>query len=416
MGYTLAEKLIMHNTGKAHVEPGDLVMVNPDYAVVHDIYTEQLEKKMELMGFNTVWDNNKTIIIHDHLNPACLDGDPRSLRAGFRLVERYGVKHFYTMGGIVHQLIPEKGFAKPGNLILVTDSHTPTYGAVGCFSTGIGYTEMAYVWGKGQLWLKVPEAIKVQIEGQLPPYVYAKDIILRILGDLKAAGGTYKSIEFCGSTVEELSIDSRLTMANMVVECGGKVGLFPVDKKTAKYCKVQYDDFAWLHIDEDATYAQVLQYNAADFEPVLSCPPYVDNVQPLSLTEGVALDQVFLGSCTNGRVEDMAIAAKIMEGKHVAKGLKFIVTPASNEVMIESMKKGYIQTLLEAGAIITPPYCSFCEGRTMGLLSDNEVVLGTNNRNFLGRYGSAKAEAYLGSPAVAAASAIMGRITHPSKV
>lgn len=416
MGFTLAEKIIMRHTGDTSVRPGDLVIVEPDFVAVHDIYTAFLQTKMQKMGLKKVWNPDKIGILHDHLMPACMENDPQSLKAGYEMVKEYGIKHFHATGGIVHQLLPELGYAKPGDIVFVTDSHTPTYGAVGCFSTGIGYTEMAAIWGTGRMWMRVPSTIKIQIDGKLPKHVYAKDIILRVLGDLRAAGGTYKSLEFCGTTIDELSIDSRLTIANMVVECGGKVGLFAADEKTAAYSGVDYDSIAWVKPDEDAQYERVLTYKAEELVPVLSCPPYVDNVHPLSEVEGTKLDQVFLGSCTNGRLEDLAIAAKVLKGKKIDPYVKFIITPASNSIMKQAMELGYIQTLVEAGGIVTPPYCSFCEGRTMGLLSDDEVVLGTNNRNFLGRYGSAKAVAYLSSPEIAAASVLTGEITDPEKL
>lgn len=416
MGYTIAEKIIMRHTGSENIHPGDLVLVEPDFVVVHDIYTSSLYTKFKEMGLKKVWNSNKIGIIHDHLMPACMEWDPRNLSIGYQLIEELGIKYFHPTGGIVHQLVPELGYAKPGDIVFVTDSHTPTYGAVGCFATGIGHTEMAAIWGTGQMWMKVPSSIKIQIDGVLPEHVYAKDIILRVLGDIKASGGTYKSLEFCGTAIDNMTIDSRLTIANMVVECGGKAGLFAVDEKTAEYSKVYYEDVKWVKADSDAVYEQEIYYKAEELVPVLSCPPYVDNVHPLSDVEGTQLNQVFLGSCTNGRLEDLEIAANILNGKKIAKYLKFIVTPASNKIMKDAMKLGYIQILVEAGALVTPPYCSFCEGRTMGLLSDDEVVLGTNNRNFLGRYGSPKAKAYLSSPAVAAASAIYGKITDPRKV
>ena len=282
-----------------------------------------------------------------------------------------------------------------------------------CFSTGIGYTEMAYVWGMGELWLRVPKTIKIEVEGKLPKDVYAKDIILRVLGDLTASGATYRALEFSGSAIDSLSIAGRLTIANMVVECGAKAGLFGTDAKTAEFCHMRYEDIAWVKADKDAKYEKVLHYKAEELEPVVACPPYVDNVKSLREVEGTKITQVCLGSCTNGRLEDLAIAANIMRGKKVNNYIKFIVTPASNSITEEAMKLGYIQDLVTAGALITPPYCSFCEGRTMALMGDGEVMLGTNNRNFLGRYGSPKAVAYLSSPAVAAASALTGYITHP---
>lgn len=411
MGKTIIEKIIMKNTGLNDIKPGDLVIVKPDFVAVHDIYTENLQKKFTDMGFHKVWDPEKIAVIHDHLYPACLETDPRSLTFGYELVKKYGIRHFHPEGGIIHQLLPELGYAKPGGIVFVTDSHTLTYGAVGCFSTGIGYTEMAYIWGTGELWLRVPESIKIQVDGDLPSNVYAKDIILRVLGDLKASGGTYKALEFCGSAMDALSIDGRLTIANMAVECGGKAGLFATDEKTAAYSGMDYETIRWVKADEDAEYVKILKYRAEDLEPVLSCPPYVDNVHPLSEVKGVKLDEVCLGSCTNGRFEDLKIAADIVRGKKISPHVKLIVTPASKSIMEQAMKAGYIQDLVRAGAMVTPPYCSFCEGRTMALLGDGEVMLGTNNRNFLGRNGSPTAKVYLSSPAVAAASALAGEIT-----
>ncbi len=413
MGHTLAEKILMHHTGEKTLSPGDLVVVEPDFVVVHDIYTAFLLDKLHKMGVKKVWNQDKIGIMHDHLSPACLLNDPQSLEAGYELVREYGIKHFHATGGIVHQLIPQLGYAKPGDIVFVTDSHTTTYGAVGCFSTGIGYTEMAAIWGTGTLWLRVPSTIRVQVDGKLPPHVYSKDIILRVLGDLKAAGATYKSLEFGGSAIDSLSVDDRLTMSNMAVECGAKVGLFAADEKTAAYSGVSYETVAWVKPDPDAVYEKVLRYRAEDLEPVLSCPPYVDNVHPLTEVKGTKIHQVFIGSCTNGRLEDLARAAHVLQGKKIAPNVKLVVTPASNAIMEEAIQKGYIQSFVEAGGIVTPPYCSFCEGRTMGLLSDDEVVLGTNNRNFLGRFGSPKAKAYLCSPEVAAVSALQGAISDP---
>lgn len=416
MGHTLAEKIIMKHLGGESISPGDLVTVEPDFVAVHDIYTESLYKKFKEMGLTKVWNPEKIAVMHDHLNPTCLPGDPDSLTYGYKLVEELGIKYFHPTGGIVHQLIPELGYAKPGDIVYVTDSHTLTYGALSCFSTGIGHTEMASIWGTGQMWMRVPSAIKIQIDGVLPEYVSGKDIILRVLGDLTASGGTYKSLEFMGTTIDKLPMEDRLTISNMGVECGAKVTLFPADEITAEYTDTKFEDIKWLRPDEDAEYERILTYKAEELTPLLSCPPYVDNVKPISEIEGTKLDQVFLGSCTNGRLGDLRIAAEIMKDKKVAKGLKFIVTPATNRIMEKASELGYIETLVEAGALVTPAYCSFCEGRTMALLSDGEVCLGTNNRNFLGRYGDPGAQVYLSSPAVAAASAIAGEIINPKDI
>lgn len=413
MKHTLAEKIIMDHLDGQEVSPGDLVTLEPDFVCVHDIYTESLYKKFKEMGLKKVWNKDKIAVIHDHLNPAALPSDPESLTYGYKLVEELDLIHFHPTGGIVHQLIPELGYAKPGDIVFVTDSHTTTYGALAALSTGVGHTEMAAIWGTGQMWIRVPSTIRIEIEGTLPDYVTGKDIILRVLGDLGAAGASYKSLEFAGSAIRTLPMDDRLTISNMGVECGAKATLFEADEITAEYTGLPLEEISWLRADEGASYERVLTYKAEDLEPVLSCPPYVDKVQPLREVQGVKLDQVFLGSCTNGRLSDLREVAKVLEGRTIAPGLKFIVTPASDQVYKEAMEAGYIQTLLEAGALMTPAYCSFCEGRTMGLLSEDQVALGTNNRNFLGRYGSSKAQVYLSSPAVAAASAVAGQISHP---
>ena len=416
MGHTLAEKIIMKHINDEPVRPGDLVTVKPDFVAAHDMYTESIYNKFHEMGLTKVWDKNKIAIIHDHLNPTCLPKDPESLMYGYRLVEELGIKNFHPTGGIVHELIPELGYARPGDIVFVTDSHTTTYGALSCFSTGVGHTEMAAIWGTGEMWMRVPSAIKIQIDGKLPKYVGGKDIILRVLGDLTASGGTYKSLEFTGETIKYLSMEDRLTICNMGVECGAKVALFPSDEITAEYTGIPLEEIKWLNPDDDASYERTLIYKAEELEPVLSCPPYVDNVKPLTDVENTKLDQIFFGSCTNGRLGDFKIAAEIIGDKKIAKGLKFVVTPATNNIMKRAIEKGYIQKLVKAGAIITPPYCSFCEGRSMALLSDGEICLGTNNRNFLGRYGDPGAQVYLSSPAVAAASAITGKITNPNDI
>lgn len=413
MGHTLAEKILMRNTGAASYRPGDIAMTKPDLVVFLDIYAPFVYNKFKEMGFTKVFDANKVAIVQDHLLPTCLSDDPRSLRYAHRFAEEFEIKRNYIGEGIGHQLVPEMRLSTPGNVIYVTDSHTTTYGAIGAFSTGIGYTEMAAVLGTGQMWVRVPSAIKIQIDGILQKGVSSKDIILRVLGDLRANGGTYKSLEFCGTTVDSMSIDSRLTISNMAVECGAKVGLFAPDEKTCAYSGVQMDQVSWLHFDDDAEYERILKYRAEEFVPNLSCPQFVDNVHPVTEYEGVEINQVFIGSCTNGRLEDLEIASKILSGRKVHPKIKFIVTPASKKIYNQALIAGYLQTLVSAGAMVTHPYCSLCQGRSGGLVSDDEVVLATNNRNFLGRMGSAKSLIYLSSPATAAVSAITGRITDP---
>lgn len=411
MGHTLAEKILMHNTGVTDCKPGDIVITHPDCVMFHDIYTTNVYRKFKEMGFTKSWDPEKVIIMFDHLLPTCLPLDGDHLKHGYQFAEEFGARKVHAGDGICHQLMPELGYARPGDVVFVTDSHTTTYGGVSAFATGIGYTEMAAVLGTGEMWVRVPSAIKIRIDGTLPDGVCSKDIALRVLGDLKAAGGTYKSLEFCGSTIDAMPVDERLTIANMAVECGAKVGLFAPTKESCAYSHVNYDDVSWLHFDDDAIYEKTLTYRSEELVPYIAAHPYVDNVKPLTELEGMKVDKVFIGSCTNGRLEDLAVAAKILEGKTVA--CRTIITPASRKIYIEAIKAGYMETLAKAGAIITQPGCGLCCGRAGGILCDGEKVLATNNRNFLGRMGTSKVGIYLGSPATAATSAVYGKITLP---
>lgn len=308
----------------------------------------------------------------------------------------------------------EAGYVKPGNVVFGTDSHTTTYGCVGAFSSGIGYTEMASILGTGTMWIKVPETIKIVINGELPENVMSKDIILRIIGDLRADGATYRALEFSGSTIENMSVASRMTMSNMAIEAGAKCALFTPDEKTAVYCDVELDDYQKNLIgDEDAVYMKTMTYKAEDFVPVMACPSQVDKIRDVSELQGETIDQVFIGSCTNGRLEDLMAAAEVLKGKKVADFVKLIVTPASRKIYRQAIELGILDTLAEAGAIITHPGCGLCCGRTGGILTDGEKVVATNNRNFLGRMGTSKVQIYLASPKTAAACAVAGKIVLP---
>lgn len=411
--HTLAEKILMHNTHSASLRPGDIVMAQPTRLFVLDVYTRPVLKKLHDMKYTEIVNPETAGVIDDHQMPCVMFDDPGSFRAGCALADEYHFGTHLIGEGIGHQLIPEKRYAKPGDVIFVTDSHTTTYGAVGCFSTGVGYTEMAAALGRGEMWIRVPSAIKIQIDGKLPDGVMSKDIILRVLGDLTANGGTYRSLEFCGTAVDALSMDARICISNMAVECGAKVGLFAPDEKTCAYSGVDPADVSWMTIGPDACYEQVLHYRAEDFVPNLAVPQYVDNVHPVTEYEGTEVNQIFLGSCTNGRLEDMAIAARILKGHHVPTHVKFIVTCATKDIYKKCLELGYMQIFAEAGAMVTMPYCSLCQGRGGGVVSDNEVILATNNRNFLGRMGPATSRIFLGSPATIAVSAITGKITDP---
>ena len=413
MGETIIEKIIRHNTGKA-VKPGDIVTVNVDRVMIHDIFIPFVADKFEEMGFQKLWDPDKVVLIYDHLVPASQQDDTRYFHVGDAFAAKYGMKNVHRSDGICHQLMTEAGYVKPGNIVFGTDSHTTTYGCVGAFSSGIGYTEMASILGTGTMWIKVPETIKVVIDGELPENVMSKDIILRLIGDLRADGATYRALEFSGSTIENMSVASRMTMANMAIEAGAKCALFTPDEKTAAYCETELDEFQKSLVgDEDAVYMKTMTYKAEDFVPVMACPSQVDKIRDVSELQGETIDQVFIGSCTNGRLEDLMAAAEVLKGKKVADFVKLIVTPASRKIYRQAIELGILDTLAEAGAIITHPGCGLCCGRTGGILTDGEKVVATNNRNFLGRMGTSKVQIYLASPKTAAACAIAGKIVMP---
>ncbi|MCI9008698.1 MAG: 3-isopropylmalate dehydratase large subunit [Lachnospiraceae bacterium] len=413
MGQTIIEKIISRNTGQT-VMPGDIVTVQVDRVMIHDIFIPFVAEKFKEMGFTRLWDPDKAVLIYDHLVPASQVDDTRHFRIGNEFAETYGMKHVHRSDGICHQLMTEALYVKPGDIVFGTDSHTTTYGCVGAFSSGIGYTEMASILGTGTMWIRVPETIKVVIEGTLPSNVTSKDVILRLIGDLRADGATYQALEFCGDTIERMTVASRMTMANMAVEAGAKCALFTPDEKTAEYCRIPLTDRERsLTGDEDAVYSRTLHYRAEDLVPVLACPSQVDNIHPVRELAGTPIDQVFIGSCTNGRLEDLQRAAAVLKGKKVAPFVKLIVTPASRKVYEQALEDGTLAVLAEAGAIITHPGCGLCCGRTGGILSDNERVVATNNRNFLGRMGTSKVEIFLASPATAAACAAAGKIAVP---
>lgn len=413
MGKTVIEKIIEHNTGKK-VKPGDIVTVNVDRVMIHDIFIPFVAEKFREMGFEKLWDPDKVVLIYDHLVPASQLDDTRHFHTGDAFAEKYGMTHVHRSDGICHQLMTEAGYVKPGDIAFGTDSHTTTYGCVGAFSSGIGYTEMASILGTGTMWIRVPETIKVVINGKLPENVMSKDVILRLIGDLGADGATYKALEFSGSAVENMTVASRMTISNMAIEAGAKCALFTPDEKTAEYCDITLNDYQTSLVgDADANYCKVMEYKAEDFVPVMACPSQVDKIRNVSELEGTVIDQVFIGSCTNGRLEDLQAAAEILKGKIVAPFVKLIVTPASRKVYEEAAACGAIKTLIEAGAIVTHPGCGLCCGRTGGILSDGERVVATNNRNFLGRMGTSKVEIYLASPRTAAACAVAGKIVSP---
>ena len=413
MGETVIEKIIRNNVGHT-VKPGDIVTVNVDRVMIHDIFIPFVAEKFEEMGFKKLWDPDKVVLIYDHLVPASQLDDTRHFHVGDAFAEKYGMKNVHRSDGICHQLMTEAGYVKPGNIVFGTDSHTTTYGCVGACSSGIGYTEMASILGTGTMWIKVPETIKVVIDGELPANVMSKDVILRLIGDLGADGATYRALEFTGSAVKNMSVASRMTIANMAIEAGAKCALFTPDEKTAEYCEIELNDFQKSLVgDGDAAYLKTMTYRGEDFVPVMACPSQVDKIRDVSTLEGTEIDQVFIGSCTNGRLEDLAAAAEVLKGKKVADYVKLIVTPASRKIYRQAIELGILDTLAEAGAMITHPGCGLCCGRAGGILTDGERVVATNNRNFLGRMGTSKVEIYLASPKTAAACAVAGKIVSP---
>ncbi len=410
MKHTMIEKIIERNIGKS-VKPGDIVTVNVDRVMIHDIFIPFVADKFEEMGFTKLWDPEKVVLIYDHLVPASQIDDTRHFKVGNAFAEKYGLVHVHRSDGICHQLMTEAGYVKPGDIVFGTDSHTTTYGCVGAFSSGIGYTEMASILGTGTMWVKVPETIKVTINGTLPSNVTSKDIILRLIGDLGADGATYQALEFGGDTVENMTVASRMTIANMAIEAGAKCAVFVPDEKTAEYCEIELTEKETsLKADEGASYIREIVYKAEELVPVLACPSQVDNIKPVAELEGTEIDQVFIGSCTNGRLEDLMAAAEVLKDKKVAPFVKLIVTPASRKIYEQAAANGTLATLAAAGAIITHPGCGLCCGRTGGILTDGERVVATNNRNFLGRMGTSKVQIYLASPKTAAACAVTGKI------
>ena len=415
MGYTITEKILMGNTGRSSIKAGELLTVNVDRVMVHDIFAPFVIEKFNEMGFKKVWDPDKIVFVYDHLVPTSFIEDSRHHKIADAFALEQNIRAVHRSDGVCHQLMPELRYVVPGQIAFGTDSHTTTYGAVGAFATGIGYTEMAAIFGTGELWIKVPPTIRFNINGELPGGVFSKDVILRIIGDIGADGATYKAMEFGGSTIEAFSIASRMTLSNMAVEAGAKVGIIEPDAKSFAFSGIDGSDCGDLSSDVDAQYEKIIEYDAAQFKPVVACPSNVDNISDVEAMSGTRIDQGFIGSCTNGRLEDLAIAAKIIKGHKIAPYTKLIVTPASRSIYAEAVRKGIISILVEAGAIVNPPGCGLCCGRSGGIVSDGERVIATNNRNFLGRMGSPKSEIFLASPATVAASVLEGKIVDPRK-
>jgi 3-isopropylmalate/(R)-2-methylmalate dehydratase large subunit len=414
MGYTFAEKALARAAGLSSVVAGQIVDVRPDVTLSHD-NTAAIYQTFQKLGIKKIKHPERVAIALDHAVPAPTTTHAQNHAEVRRFVQEQGVTTFFEVGrGICHQVLSEEGVILPGELILGADSHTTHYGWLGAFGAGIGRSEVAAIWATGELWLRVPEAMKVVLTGEWPVGVTAKDFCIRLIGDLGVDGGIYMSIEFEGPALRALSLDSRAVIPNMMAEFGAKSAYLRPDEKIFKYLEGRARrPYTPLYPDEDATYAATYTYDVSTLEPMVACPSSPDNAKPVSAVAGTPIQQAFLGTCTNARLEDLAIAASLIKGRRIAPGTRLLVIPASSLIMQEALRLGYLQTLLEAGAVLGVPGCGPCMGNHMGVPAPGEVTISSANRNFKGRMGTADAPIYLASPAVVIASAIKGMIADP---
>lgn len=416
MGMSLAQKILARASGKTEVRPGEYVTANVDLAMAHDAIGVVINILNEA-GIKKIWDPDKVVSILDHLTPAPTVQAAEAHKMVENAVKAFNIRHFYGQwAGICHQVLPEKGWVLPGQLIVGTDSHTTTYGAFGAAGTGLGFTDMAYVFATGKLWFRVPETIKFVMSGTAPPGVMSKDIILYIAGKYSVSVAQYKAVEFAGPVAKEMSLASRMTMSNMSVEIGAKFGFFEPDEKVRQYLSTRTNKlFDLISPDGDAVYEKEYEVDVSQLEPQIAIPYAIDNVKPVSQVGEVKLNQALLGGCTNGRLEDLRVAADIVKGRKVHPDTRLLVVPASAEVYKEAIAEGILYTLADSGAIILNSSCGTCFGAHMGLLASGESCIASINRNFKGRMGSPEAKVYLASPATVAASAIEGKIADPRK-
>jgi homoaconitate hydratase family protein len=414
MGMTLAQKILARASGLKEVSPGEYVMAEIDIAMAHDGMAG-VARILGEAGIEKVWNPENIVNLLDHYTPSPTVQAAETRKLVEDAVKKFGISNYYGQNaGVCHQVLPEKGFVLPGMLIVGTDSHTTTYGAFGAAGTGIGFSEMAYVMTTGKLWFRVPETIKFTLQGAMPPKVMSKDVILHIAEKYTTEVAQYKSVEFDGEAAIDMTIESRMTMSNMAVEIGAKFGFFTPDEKVSHFLSSRTDrPFKLINPDRDALYDAVYSIDVSELEPKVALPFAVDNVKSVNDVKDVKIDQAVLGSCTNGRLEDLLAAAGILAGRHIHPQTRMLVVPASSEVYKDALAEGALKTFIDAGAIICPPGCGPCFGAHMGLLAAGEKCIATINRNFKGRMGSPEAEVYLASPATVAASAIEGKITDP---
>ncbi len=422
MGQTIAQKIIAKHAGVERVTPGEIYLVDVDFAFGNDITAALSIKQFNEIGARKVFDPEKVGLIPDHYTPN-KDIKTAIITQSMRNFAReHVITHHYEVGevGIEHALLPEKGVVLPGDLVIGADSHTCTYGALGAFSTGIGSTDLTFAWITGKVWLKVPETLKFVINGKLPRWSGGKDIILYIIGKIGVNGANYRVMEFSGDTIRNLNMDNRFTICNMAIEAGAKTGIIEPDEKTIEYVEQRKErsTYTVYKSDKDAEYEKIYEINAEDIVPQVAFPHLPENTKPIYEVEkmDIRIDQAVIGSCTNGRISDLEIAAKILKGHKVANKLRLIILPATPAIYREALERGYIEIFLDAGAVIAPPTCGPCLGGHMGVLAPGEKAISTTNRNFRGRMGHVESEVYLSNPAVAAASAIAGKIVSPEYI
>jgi len=414
MGMTFAQKVLARKAGLASIDVGQIVEIEPDVCLSHD-NTAAIAKTFAKIGVEHVKDPDKFVIVLDHTVPASQEKYALSHKEIREFVAFNGIERFYDVGvGICHQVLPEKGFALPGRLILGSDSHTTTYGAFGAFAAGVGRSEMAVLYATSKIWLKTPASFKIVVDGKLTDPVTAKDLILHIIGSIGADGALYKSVEYTGEAVEAMTLASRMVLSNMAIEMGAKNGYCAPDEKTTAFLDGRAEgEYAAVFPDDDAVYERVIEFDASALVPQVAKPHTVDNVSPVGDVAGTPIHQGLLGTCTNGRMEDLRLAARILEGRTIAKGVRLLVLPASQEILLEALDEGLIDTFVKAGALLLNPGCGPCLGAHQGVMAPGETCISTANRNFKGRMGSPDAETYLGSPATVAASVVTGVITDP---
>lgn len=417
MGKTMSEKILAKAAGEASVSAGEIYWVNVDKAMMDDILGPRVEIADHLKKLDVpVWNPEKVVIVSDHYTPPANIKQANIVKFTREWAKENHVENYYEFAGPCHQVMVDKGHIKPGTVVVGTDSHTTTYGALGCFSTGVGSTEMSGVLMTGQIWLKVPRSIRISWNGKLPEGVTAKDISLRTIRELGHAGATYQAMEYDGDTIHSMIMDERLCLSNMAVEAGAKVGLIGYDEVTAAYLRDRFgirESYAWINADRDAAYVRELHFRAEELKPQVACPHEVDNVTDVEQLDRVKVDQVYIGSCTGGRYHDLKLAAGLLKGKKVADGIRVLVSPASKDIYNLCLRDGILADLAEAGCTILCSTCGACLGVHSGNIGDNEVCVATTNRNFLGRMGSKTSGVYLASPLTAAASALTGEITDP---